>query len=518
MNRTYYKGFSYLFRLAAFLLVFSSCDSMLNLEPINDRTREEYWKTKEDVETSLIGAYDQLQNTLDLFYSYGEVRGDLIKPNGGDQQTFNNQMITETTGLVKWNPIYSTINRFNMVYMFAPEAQLSDITYTTTELKYDMGEALTIKALCYFYLARSFKDLVYTSMPSESDEQEYKLAPIPYTQVLDSVISDLQRALTMVRPDWSMKNFSSPAEKTRYEKGRVTLPAVKAILADALITRGAPGDFTMAKNLCNDILNDTRYVYLPGERFMENFYPGNSPESVFEVQFIRGQFIDAGPLYGWFNSRYTWILHPTFNTLYYWQGEDYRQPRNDDLRGLGVSFQDIDKYGTIWKFMLADSKQNTSNDKKRISGSTDNINYIFYRLSDIYFMKAEAQANSDDLPGAVETLKIVRNRAIPTPARTNPLPEIEAETVAAFENLLLDEKAREVGAEGKRWFDLVRIARRQDNSDVLIDRIAAAQAFGPAQQVWKSRLFDRNSWFLPIHRDELNANINLVQNPYYQSK
>ena len=34
MNRTHYKGFSYLFRLAAFLLVFSSCNSMLDLEPI----------------------------------------------------------------------------------------------------------------------------------------------------------------------------------------------------------------------------------------------------------------------------------------------------------------------------------------------------------------------------------------------------------------------------------------------------------------------------------------------------
>ena len=518
MNRIYLKGFSYLFRLAAFLLVFSSCNSMLEQAPINDRTREEYWQTKEDVETSLLGAYDQLQNTIDLFYSYGEVRGDLIRPNSGDYQTFNNQMITETTGLVKWNSIYSTINKFNMVYMFAPEAQLTDITYSNTELKYHLGEALTMKALCYFYLARSFKDMVYTSEPSESDEQEYKLAPIPYTQVLDSVIADLQLAETMVRNDWSMKNFSSPAEKTRYEKGRVTLPTVYAILADALLTRGAPGDFTAAKTYCDRILNDTRYVYLSGERFMENFYPGNSPESVFELQFLRGQFIDAGPMFGWFNTRYTWILHPSFNTLYYWQGEDYRQPRNDDLRGLGVSFQDIDKYTTIWKLMLADSKQNIANDKKRISGSTDNINYIFYRLSDIYFMKAEAQANSSDLPGAVITLKIVRDRAIPSPSRTNPLPEIAAETVAAFESLLLDEKAREVGAEGKRWFDLVRIARRQDNPDVLIDRIAAAQAFGPAQQVWKSRLFDRNSWFLPIHRDELNANINLVQNPYYQSK
>ena len=168
-----------------------------------------------------------------------------------------------------------------------------------------------MKALCYFYLARSFKDMVYTSEPSESDEQEYKLAPIPYTQVLDSVIADLQLAETMVRNDWSMKNFSSPAEKTRYEKGRVTLPTVYAILADALLTRGAPGDFTAAKTYCDRILNDTRYVYLSGERFMENFYPGNSPESVFELQFLRGQFIDAGPMFGWFNTRYTWILHPS---------------------------------------------------------------------------------------------------------------------------------------------------------------------------------------------------------------
>ena len=523
MNNIYKNKLSRILGLGVLFVFVASCNSMLDQMPQNERTREEFWQTRDDVESSMLSAYDEMQKALESLYLFGEVRGDLIATTNGDFLSINQNLLSEYDKKVNWSPVYTVINRFNMVYRFAPQAQQTDITYSAAELAHDRGEALANKAFMYFYLARTFKDMIYTSEPSENDEQDYKLAPVPYTQVLDSVIVDLRTALRMVRSDWQGYNFPTEDEQKRYVKGRINKASVRAILADALITRGRPADFAEAIGYCNDILDDqVNFAWLPGTRIMEIFYPGNSPESIFELQFRRGEHVDIGPMYDWFNNRvFYWQVNMTYGTLYYWQGEESFRPRIDDLRGFEVSFQDQIQASTnpqVWKFLLASRTPSSNGDHKRQSNTSDAINFIFYRLSDVYFMKAEALANTGDLPGAIEALKIIRNRAVPSPSIQQPLPEIDANTVEQFYAQFLDEKARELGGEGKRWFDLVRIARRTDNADIIIDRIAMQRSVGNNQFMWRSRLANPNSWFFPIYRNELNNNKLLVQNPYYVSK
>ena len=519
MNKIYNNKLSRILGFGVLFVFMASCNSMLDQMPQNERTREEFWQTRDDVESSLLGAYNQMQDALESLYVFGELRGDLIGTSSSDYLFLTENLLTENQKLVNWSPVYSVINRFNMVYRFAPQAQLIDITYSATELSQDRGEALACRAFMYFYLARTYKDMVYNTEPSENDEQDYKLPPVPYTQVLDSVIVDLRTALRMVRSDWDGYNFPTDDERKRYQKGRINKASVRAMLADALITRGRPADFNEAIGYCNDILEDqVNFAWLPGTRIMEIFYPGNSSESIFELQHLRGEHVDIGPMYRWYNDKiFYWQLNATYGTLYYWQGEESFRPRTDDLRGFEVSFQEqiASSSPAVWKFLLASRTPSSNGDRKRQSNTSDAINYIFYRLSDVYFMKAEAQANTGDLPGAIETLKIVRDRAIPSPELRQPLPEISANNIEQFEAQLLDEKAREVGGEGKRWFDLVRIARRSDNADIIIDRIAMQRSVGNFQFMWRSRLSNPNSWFFPIHRNELNNNKFLVQNPYY---
>jgi len=81
---------------------------------------------------------------------------------------------------------------------------------------------------------------------------------------------------------------------------------------------------------------------------------------------------------------------------------------------------------------------------------------------------------------------------------------------------ILDERGREFLFEGKRWFDLLRAAKREnfENKQIIIDMILSGADI-KQQAVLKTRVFDTLSYYLPVPERELIFNQNLVQNPYY---
>ena len=82
--------------------------------------------------------------------------------------------------------------------------------------------------------------------------------------------------------------------------------------------------------------------------------------------------------------------------------------------------------------------------------------------------------------------------------------------------LLVEERQREFFAEGKNWFDILRVGRREgaEYKQFFIEQVLQV-ASASNQSMMKAKLGDSNSWYLPIHADELTANRELVQNPYY---
>ena len=77
-----------------------------------------------------------------------------------------------------------------------------------------------------------------------------------------------------------------------------------------------------------------------------------------------------------------------------------------------------------------------------------------FRLADACFIKAEAQWLGGSIPDAIVTLKALMEKRYTTVT----LPATM--TDAAFEELFLDEMQREFYAEGRRWFDIKRLAIR----------------------------------------------------------
>lgn len=77
-----------------------------------------------------------------------------------------------------------------------------------------------------------------------------------------------------------------------------------------------------------------------------------------------------------------------------------------------------------------------------------------FRVADAYFMKAEAQWLGGSVDDALQTMKALMEKRYATVA----LPATMSDS--DFETLLLDELQREFYAEGRRWFDIKRLAIR----------------------------------------------------------
>ena len=69
--------------------------------------------------------------------------------------------------------------------------------------------------------------------------------------------------------------------------------------------------------------------------------------------------------------------------------------------------------------------------------------------------------------------------------------------------------------EGKRWFDLMRMARRDGKTDRLIKLVIRKSEENSS--VLSSKLKDMNALYWPISESELKANPRLKQNPFYET-
>ena len=95
-------------------------------------------------------------------------------------------------------------------------------------------------------------------------------------------------------------------------------------------------------------------------------------------------------------------------------------------------------------------------------------------------------------------------------------PLILPDSKIAYEDAILEERALEFAFEGKRWFDLLRMGRRNDyaNKDKLIE-ILVQDVPSTQKLVQKAKLSNPLGWYMPIHIDEIDRNREITQNPFY---
>jgi hypothetical protein len=496
------KKVIYRFLLVMLVLSASSCNKWLELEPQDGIIREEFWKSKEDVQAAVIGCYSSLlgppgaikdRPLPDYLFMWGELRADMVSPGLGisvDEQNIMNVNILSSNSISSWKSLYRTINFCNTVIDFAPDVRKVDNTFTEGSLNTYLSEALALRSLMYFYLVRTWGDVPLKLKSTSTDAELGSIGKTTKEVVLNQIVADLLKAEGMAATTFGNK---------QYDTGRITKYTIETMLADVYLWMDK---YNECIDMCQKVIDSKKFTLVPASQmFNRVFYEGNSSEGIFEFQF------DAQKL----NPFYQMFL-PTirrYNATIKVIDEVYTQDFTDetkvDVRGVNAAVRVSDN--AIYKYMAVD--YNTAR-----TPDVSFAHWFVYRYPEIYLMQAEAYAQVNQGQKALDLVKIVRDRANALVATERILSPTDIDGIADY---ILEERAREFSFEGKRWYDILRNAKRDNYKriNILLDMVAAAVP-SDQQQSAITKYRDVNSHYLPIFDDELTADLTLQQNPFYK--
>ena len=520
----------------------SSCEDFLGTVPLNEIVLENFWENEEEVNSVVMSCYSRMAqgDFLTRLILWGELRSDNVVAGNitGEIHYVNNEQLRDMLDgnilpnhyIADWSSFYSVINRCNTVLHYAPEVLQRDPDFKTSEWNYIKAEMLTLRALCYFYLVRSFRDVPFVLEPTIDDSKDFKVPAANPDDVLNHLVNDLLEA-----EKYALKEFPSGNSEYAYTKARVTKQTVWALLADIYLWMER---YSECVTYCEKVI-DAKITEAEEERMTYEGYPligsvkssssnvhqaynrifggGNSFESIFEMPFgykyedkrdaLRSYYgawdVSLGAM-----SAATHIAANTKEGNSVFSSKDIRAIESFDIDGTGIFA--LKKYVCYY----------IDNDGSRYYSKERYPNWIFYRLTDVMLMEAEALVErNDSVNGEATDLKKAFDLASAVYRRANM--EGEAITFSQYgtqdvlRDFVLAERQRELLFEGKRWFDLVRKARREGSNGEMLD-LATRKYTNPGSV--KSKWIKPDMLYLPIHEDELKVNTALVQNPEYETE
>lgn len=585
-----------------------SCD--VELLPLNTVILENYWTNKDDVQSVVTACYNGLcsSDVVTRMIVWGEVRSDNIEAGmqiasaGNDMKYLLNGNILETNGYCSWSSFYKVINYCNTVEFYAPVVQERDPNFTESDLRQTLAEVKTIRALCYFYLIRTFGDVPFTFIPSIEDDQEYVLPATPQELILDTLIMDVEEYMMYAPKRYVVDNETS---------GKISRNGVYALLADLYLWKASNAkvvdpaqrnaDYLKCIEYCDKVIaakideyKEDRYGNLKRQIsrdiYAENGFPlieewseadqssgqgftakayglifgtGHSFESLFELSFSSNEASGGSTnsaitnLYGGHSNEdkgaylaaAEGVMPSQPNAQFSYENSEIFT--SYDFRGqTGFRWHDTDVYN-IRKYTNKTAKVSvgtTANWKVLDSDyrSQDYANWIIYRLTDVMLMKAEAEvqvANFIDtyvpdtssvktrvvsvygndyttpqeyLDDAFNIVDAIYRRSSPNaPANARPSKN-SLQTMSDYVKLIENERRRELMFEGKRYFDLVRRARREGSTSSVVSQLSGKYTSNaPAMRIKMTKL---EFLYMPYAEDELKRNKLLTQNPAYDKE
>jgi starch-binding outer membrane protein, SusD/RagB family len=504
MKRTFLKTILFV-AFAIISLLTDSCKKRnLDLLP-HGETESGYFKTEWQFERAVLGVYAKMTD----FFWYNAGADNTTIPMfllpGDDITTNNNNEEFETFGLLEpssgrdnylYSRLYQLIARANTVLDKVETVEPG--VYITPNLKdYHKGEALFLRGYAYYNLWN-----FWGTSPlrvERADPENLLPSSTTGTQLLDQAISDFAAAAALLPASWNDAN-----------RGRVTANSANGMLGKSLVFRASATqtttDYSDAINAFNAI---TGVSLIPN--FDDNFAfdTENNGESLFEFQasqafgfdnvWLDNDFDNAvGALsifWGFYEDNYA-----LFGTSRFYGTQKLLSAFDPDDPRLPLTINPSDR--TVAKY----AARNKSNQP----GASSVNNYRILRFADVLLLKAEAILQSGgSTEEAIDLINQVRTRARNI-SGGNGIQPADLSNAESDRNVIMqwimDERLRELGGEGQRWFDL---RRWQMQGIINLDN-----AFF-SSNVSDNINFQTKHLYFPIPNSEIDVNPNVVQNPGY---
>lgn len=445
------------------------CQDFLTVEPVEQISINTQLSTKDGVLKALNGVYYETRSTVisDAFYTYGDLlSGNLaFSPNTSNgvvsPPTFVDMVYdfsdekTESELQAFYQSSYSIINNINLI-LENVEA-LSDATIA--EKEQIKAEALALRAFTHFNLYKIYsQNYTFTNDASHLgvvyNTRSLKVGidyPARETakKTFELLNKDINDAIALYRTDHAI-----PAGETHQF---LNLNAAKTLAAEIALWRN---DWDSAIKWSNEVITTSGKTLTTSSDFMSN----------------------------WAQSEKIWDLGRTANdnlltNLYmYTSGTKYSEYTiSKDYVNL---LESNDKRKSLYESRTLRSKPYLFTTKFR------NISGLIYRLTELYFIRAEANFHKNNTVLALQDINTIRNRAGVASLSTLTIQDI------------ITEKRREFVCENKTYFDLVR----NHQNIVRIDCMAPINC---------NMNYPNDKLVAPIPQQSIEINSNMKQNPGY---
>lgn len=495
---------------------FFSCEKFLEEKNISGITAENYYVSVAGYESLINACYASLRNIYSInpsLFEWGTdigTRGEieLVSGSANDvpaEQLNEYRTLTADNGPINtfFSAAFNGIQKCNTAIHRAeaiPGLEEQIKARRTAEVRF-------LRVYYYYLLVENFGSVPLVE--EEFTEPVTHFEPVPEQAVYEFMISELSAIMPALEAD--------PA---KVEAGRVTQGAAKHLLALLYLTKGykafgSDADFIQSAQLGEELINGPAYSLLLS--FAEVFKPGNekNQEIIFSVQYgpqpgyhgnaqnimfgwrywrergfdevsavedynrRRSDFMPTQFLYTLYNTSKDARYEATFLSELYATKNDGNIMRGDlrfyfpfpdqpftstdeaNLKAANPHVEVIrfdkwkqafsnvggeEKFPMINKFYAPDAglPYNT----EFTYASTKDV--FLFRLGEAYLITAEAYYNVGQTSSAVEKLNVLRERA----AKEGQSLAITAAEVDI--DFILDERAREMAGEYKRWLDLKR--------------------------------------------------------------
>lgn len=476
-----------LIALSAVTITATSCKDFLDKEPTTSLSTELAITNLKDAQTALVGVYDGVQGNSGAVSWYGarqiyraDVAGDLMQANGAGKRC-SADFEMNWTGVASpniWDVPYNVIRRANNIIKAIEDGKIKD--GTPAQINHIKGQALTVRALAHFDLARNY-GLPYTADNGVSLATPIVTTPLlpdaqlprnTVAEVYTQVIKDLTDAIALMN---TSKNL-----------GYLNQQGAKALLARVYLYKG---DNQNAFNTAVDVINNGGYTLWTNAQYASAWANQGSSEVIWEiVNFSSADWTDReGIAYLMNENGYADIILSKKACNYF--NANPNDVRNSIMTKSNVKVN-IDNYGTNKVWLLKYPMRQGQSDI-RIG------NVIMLRLSEQYLIAAEAAIKLGNQANADKYLNDIIKRANPTAATVT----------ATLENIIW-ERGIELIGEGHRMYDLMRNNMNSNRSDRWANSIIPNN---------ESINFNRNYFRVryAIPQNELNTNKNTTQNPGY---
>ena len=440
-------------------LVYTSCSDLLEVEPEDLITKENFYQSEADFQAATGPLYNKVWFDFNdkFYYGLGDGRSaNLYAPFSDYVYPFTDLTETGLTGplVSAWGSLYNVVQQSNNVIIGISGSKVNE----DIKAKY-IAEARFMRGTAYWYLASLWGDVIISTDPKELVKNPI-VHKSPLKDVYQFAILDLEYAAKYL-----------PAQAT--QSGRLTKYSAFGMLSRVYLSYSGISDnpnsgtrnqeyLDLAKKAAWKVISEGPYALLVNYEDLFMIDNNNNPESMFALQWVpNGDYGVNNTQQAYFalgsdvtgdDAAWGYWTRASYNVLQEYESKDKR--RRATWMGNKDFYAEINKsnggytvnhgndFLTVKKGVVGSTKDNS-----KISRMNSALNTYMLRLAEVNLNYAEAtlgnNANTTDA-AALAVVNILRKRA-----------GLDPKTSLTYSDII-HERRVELCMEGQYWYDLVR--------------------------------------------------------------